>query len=103
MEGNRVEAIVVGTDGSDTAKLAVEEAVCLVNALRGELHIVSAYEPRKRAHDALLQIAAEVDWAPAPDSQVNSILDEAAAAARIGGRPHLHARYLVTVAPRWPA
>jgi nucleotide-binding universal stress UspA family protein len=38
------EAIVVGTDGSDTAKRAVAEAVRLAKALDAELHVVSAYE-----------------------------------------------------------
>jgi len=40
------ESIVVGTDGSDTAKRAVAEAVRLAKALGAELHIVSAYEAR---------------------------------------------------------
>ena len=39
------EPIVVGTDGSPTAKRAVAEAVRLAAALGAELHIVSAYEP----------------------------------------------------------
>ena len=39
------ESIVVGTDGSDTAKRAVAEAVRLAKALGAQLHVVSAYEP----------------------------------------------------------
>jgi len=38
------EAIVVGTDGSDTAKRAVAEAIRLANAIGAEVHVVSAYE-----------------------------------------------------------
>src|SRR5947209_6720109 len=70
------EAIVVGTDGSETAKLAVEEAVRIAKALDGEIHLVSAYEPLRGAHvtgapahshacqqdpaDALLEVADQV-------------------------------------------
>jgi nucleotide-binding universal stress UspA family protein len=40
------ESIVVGTDGSATAKRAVAEAVRLAKALDAEVHVVSAYESR---------------------------------------------------------
>jgi nucleotide-binding universal stress UspA family protein len=43
------EAIVVGTDGSETAKRAVAEALRIASALGAELHIVSAYEPVRGA------------------------------------------------------
>jgi len=39
------ESIVVGTDGSATAKRAVAEAARLARALGAELHLVSAYDP----------------------------------------------------------
>jgi nucleotide-binding universal stress UspA family protein len=38
------EAIVVGTNGSETARRAVAEAVKLAAALGAEVHVVSAYE-----------------------------------------------------------
>jgi nucleotide-binding universal stress UspA family protein len=41
------DSIVVGTDGSNTAKRAVEEAVRLAKALGGEVHIVTAFEPMR--------------------------------------------------------
>ena len=66
------EAIVVGTDGSATAKRAVEEAVRLAKALGAEVHIVSAYEPLRGVHTT-----AEV--APLPDAVVDSTLAQAAA------------------------
>jgi len=47
------ESIVVGTDGSETAKRAVKEAVRLARALGAEVHIVSAYDPRPSAVSAL--------------------------------------------------
>ena len=44
------DSIVVGTDGSDTANLALAEAVRLAKALGGEVHVVSAFEPLRGAH-----------------------------------------------------
>lgn len=38
-------AIVVGTDGSETAKEAVRQAVELAESVGAKLEIVSAYEP----------------------------------------------------------
>ncbi len=44
--GGMSESIVVGTDGSATAKRAVAEAIRFAKALDAEVHIVSAYEAR---------------------------------------------------------
>lgn len=76
-------SIVVGTDGSKTAKRAVEEAVRLAKALGGEVHIVSGYAPLRGAHIAGAPEGAAKVWAPLPDSEVRAILDEAAAQARV--------------------
>lgn len=85
MEEKRAEAIVVGTDGSATAKRAVREAVRLAKALDGEVHIVSAFEPVRGAHIAGAPAGAAKVFAPLPDSTVQAILEEAASAARIDG------------------
>jgi len=37
--------IVVGTDGSETATAALQEAIRLADKLGDELHVVSAYQP----------------------------------------------------------
>jgi nucleotide-binding universal stress UspA family protein len=79
------EAIVVGTDGSETAKRAVAEAVRLAGALNGEVHIVSAYEPVRGARIAGAPEGAAKVWAPLPDAEVQRVLEEAAAGARIAG------------------
>jgi len=72
------ESIVVGTDGSDTAKRAVAEAVRVAKALQAELHIVSAYEPlRAHSHGAAEQ--------PYPDSKVESILGDTESEFRDAG------------------
>lgn len=39
------ESILVGTDGSDTAHKAVEQAIDLALKLDATLQVVSAYEP----------------------------------------------------------
>ncbi len=78
------DSIVVGTDGSDTAKLAVNEAVRLAKALGAQVHVVSAFEPlRARVHGAP-EGAAKV-WAPLPDDQVEGILSQAGAGVRLAG------------------
>ena len=71
------EAIVVGTDGSDTAKRAVAEAVRLAKALGAELHVVSAYEPLRG-----VKVAGGEEVAPLPDAIVDSTLAQAAAIGR---------------------
>jgi nucleotide-binding universal stress UspA family protein len=79
------DSIVVGTDGSDTASQAVDEAVRLAEALKAELHIVSAYEPLRGARIAGAPEGAAKVWAPLPDEKVETILSEAAAAVSARG------------------
>jgi nucleotide-binding universal stress UspA family protein len=79
------ESIVVGTDGSDTAKRAVDEAVRLAKALGAELHLVSAFEGLRGARIAGAPEGAAKVWAPLPDAHVDATLSEAAAGVRIGG------------------
>jgi nucleotide-binding universal stress UspA family protein len=86
------ESIVVGTDGSDTAKRAVDEAIRLATALGAELHVVSAFEPLRGSRVAGAPRAAAEIWAPLPDAQVERILGEAAAVIRARGVTcHTHA------------
>lgn len=81
------EAIVVGTDGSETAKEAVNEAVRLAKAFGAELHVVSAYKPLRGAHVSGAPEGAARVWQPLPDSRVEAILQEAAAAVRLRDVP----------------
>lgn len=81
------EQIVVGTDGSESAARAVDEAVRLAKSLGATLHLVSGYRPLR---DAKIQGAPEGAakvWAPLPDTMVEGILKEAAAGVRIRGVP----------------
>jgi nucleotide-binding universal stress UspA family protein len=81
------EAIVVGTDGSETAKDAVREAIRLAKAFDAELHVVSAYKPLRGAHVSGAPAGAAKVWQPLPDSRVEAILQEAAAAVRLRDIP----------------
>jgi nucleotide-binding universal stress UspA family protein len=78
-------AIVVGTDGSDTARRAVEEAVRLARAFDSELHVVTAYRALRGAKIVgATEGAAEV-WGPLPDDLARSINEEAGASVRATG------------------
>jgi nucleotide-binding universal stress UspA family protein len=52
-------AIVVGTDGSSGASLAVKEAIRLAKALGGELHVVTTIEPADEVLSAAASEAAD--------------------------------------------
>jgi nucleotide-binding universal stress UspA family protein len=75
------ESIVVGTDGSETAKRAVTEAARLARALGAEVHIVSAYDPRPSALSAL-----SGEFAMPPEGNGDALEAMlATAAATVGG------------------
>ena len=80
-------AIVVGTDGSDTAKKAVAQAADLAKSTGARLHLVSAYEPIR---ESLLKsekkdVPDDYQWMINPSEEVNSVLGEAADAIRDDG------------------
>jgi nucleotide-binding universal stress UspA family protein len=79
------DCIVVGTDGSETAKQAVTEAVRLAKALGAQVHVVSAYEPLRGARVTGAPEGAAAVWQPLPDDQVESILSQATAGVRLAG------------------
>jgi nucleotide-binding universal stress UspA family protein len=74
------EAIVVGTDGSETARKAVDAAVRLARLTGGRMELVSAYEPvsseRLRAEGR--QVPADLQWMVNPREDVDATLSEAA-------------------------
>ncbi len=78
------DSIVVGTDGSETAKQAVSEAVRLAKALSAPVHVVSAYEPVHAKVTGAPDGAAKV-WQPLPHDQVEGILGQAVAGVRLAG------------------
>jgi nucleotide-binding universal stress UspA family protein len=80
-------SIVVGTDGSETAKRAVTQAVGLARALGSTLQVVCAYEPvlAQRLAVERRQAPQDVEWAINPREDVDATLEEAAAIAREAG------------------
>jgi nucleotide-binding universal stress UspA family protein len=73
-------AIVVGTDGSDTAKKAVTAAVDLARQIGATLDIVSAYEPvpQSRLREEARQAPEDMQWMINPREDVEATLRDAA-------------------------
>jgi nucleotide-binding universal stress UspA family protein len=81
------DSIVVGTDGSDTAREAVRQAIELAGRLGARLHVVCAYEPvpQARLREEAQQVPEDLQWLINPRADVDATLREAAAAAREAG------------------
>ncbi len=75
-----IGSIVVGTDGSDTAKEAVRQATDLAKAVGARVHLVSAYEPigEGRLREERQQVPDDMQWMVNPKEDVNNTLKEAA-------------------------
>ena len=73
-------SIVVGTDGSETAREAVDAAVGLARLTGAKLELVSAYEPvpSQRLRDEARQVPADLHWMVNPREDVDATLAEAA-------------------------
>ena len=80
-------AIVVGTDGSETAGKAVARAVELAGALSARLLVVSAFEPvsDSRLREEAQQAPADLQWMVNPREDVNATLEEARETAEQAG------------------
>jgi nucleotide-binding universal stress UspA family protein len=72
-------SIVVGTDGSETAKEAVRQATELARQVGARIHLVSAYEPvpEGRLRDERQQIPEDMQWMVNPREDVSGVLDQA--------------------------
>ena len=72
-------SIVVGTDGSETAKTAVRYAIDLARELGARLQIVSAYEPvsPQRLRSETVEVPKDLQWMVNPHEQVLEMLEEA--------------------------
>jgi nucleotide-binding universal stress UspA family protein len=81
------KSIVVGTDGSDTAKQAVAQATDLASAVGAVLEIVSAYEPvpSQRLREERRDVPEDLQWAVGPREDVDATLEAAAEPARQAG------------------
>jgi nucleotide-binding universal stress UspA family protein len=80
-------SILVGTDGSDTARTAVHYAIDLARELGARLQIVSAYEPvtDERLRGEAVEVPKDLQWIINPREDVLAVLDEAKDEARGAG------------------
>ena len=83
------KSIVVGTDGSDTARQAVEEAIGLAKAVGASIELVSAYEPipNQRLRDEARAAPADLQWMVNPREDVDATLREACESIEAAGVP----------------
>ncbi len=80
-------SIVVGTDGSETAKQAVKHAIDLARSVGGSLKLVSAYEPvpDQRLRQERGEVPKDVEWAVNPREDVEATLGDAEDEAKAAG------------------
>jgi nucleotide-binding universal stress UspA family protein len=73
-------SIVVGTDGSDTAKEAVRQATELAKQVGDSIGLVSAYEPvsSSRLREEKRDVPPDMEWMVNPREDVDATLKEAA-------------------------
>jgi nucleotide-binding universal stress UspA family protein len=76
------KTIVVGTDGSETAMIAVERAGALARLTGARLHVVSSYHP---ARPQLAGRAPAGEFTIAPDFKADAVLGDAAGRLRADG------------------
>jgi nucleotide-binding universal stress UspA family protein len=79
------KAIVVGTNGTETADKAVTRAVELAKLTGATLHVVSAYEPAPAHVGGSRPPAEAAEWAISPHFKVDAVLERATDIAKGGG------------------
>jgi nucleotide-binding universal stress UspA family protein len=82
-----LKRIVVGTDGSETAERAVEQAIELAKLSDAALEVVSAYEPvpSERLRTESQELPEDVAHAVGPREDVNVRLDAVVGRAKAAG------------------
>ena len=78
------KSIVVGTDGSETADIALRRAIELAALTGGKLHVVSAYEPAPARVGGNKPVPEAADWAVGSDFKVEAVLQRAQDEANAG-------------------
>jgi nucleotide-binding universal stress UspA family protein len=79
------KSIVVGTDGSETADVALRRAVELARLTGARLHVVSAYEPATAHVGGNKPVAEAGQWSIGPEFKVDAVLERATGDARVAG------------------
>src|SRR3954454_18850614 len=82
-----ISSIVVGTDGSDTARKAVQEAADLAAAMGASIELVSAYAPisAARLREERRDLPGDVQHKIQPYEDVQALLDETKEMLQDGG------------------
>jgi nucleotide-binding universal stress UspA family protein len=80
-------SIVVGTDGSETAREAVRQAIELAGLAGATLEVVSAYEPvsAARLREEATEVPRDLEWSVNPREDVDATLAEVAEQATGAG------------------
>ena len=78
------KSIVVGTDGSETADIALRRAIELAALTGGKLHVVSAYEPAPARVGGNKPVAEAAEWSVGSDFKVEAVLQRAQDEANAG-------------------
>jgi nucleotide-binding universal stress UspA family protein len=89
------DSMVVGTDGSETAREAVRQAADLAKRLDAKVHLVSAYEPvsEGRLREERQSVPDDLQWMVNPREDVSATLEEAAKDLEGSGvKVEIHAR-----------
>jgi nucleotide-binding universal stress UspA family protein len=73
-------SIVVGTDGSETAHKAVQQATDLAKQVGASVSLVSAYEPvsNQRLREESREVPKDMEWMVNPREDVEATLKDAA-------------------------
>jgi nucleotide-binding universal stress UspA family protein len=71
------KSIVVGTDGSETAEIAVRRALELAKLTGARVHVVSAYEPAPAHMGSSQPVAEAQEWSLGSSFKVDAVLDRA--------------------------
>ena len=75
-------SIVVGTDGSETADIALRRAIDLAGLTGAKLHVVSAYEPTPARVGSKQPVPEAADWTVGSDFKADAVLQRARETAR---------------------
>jgi nucleotide-binding universal stress UspA family protein len=70
-------AIVVGTDGSKTADIALRRAIALAGLTGAKLHVVSAYEPAPARVGGKQPVPEAAEWSVGSDFRAEAVLQRA--------------------------
>ena len=73
-------SIVVGTDGSETARKAVQQATDLAKQVGASVSLVSAFEPvsNQRLREESREVPKDLEWMVNPREDVEATLKDAA-------------------------